>query len=460
MKKNIQKTENDELLKKDEANVSESFLSQEEEKNISKNEKLKTNKKVKPKKQSYDLFEKLRKNLNKQVQATKEITLENKEELKISTQQKLESAKEDVKNRSSRTKIYFYALFLIINLACFSVVLFVYSGSAINLSIALSSGSIPFIVIAFLSFLFGILVESLLFSVILKKSSNRFRFALNFKTVAIGKYYDAITPFKGGGQPFQIYYLNRFGEKGRHAASVPVTKFVVSQFVYLIAIVVLLFNIQKVQLFSSDTFSRIVNIAAYIGLGVQVLWLLTILVLSYSKKIGPAIVIGVLKFLAFFRIIKDYRAAYIKVLKFVKEYQYTMRKCMSDFWQFVYLIFSNAIIMLIKWSVPFFIYCGLCGPDISVYFTFLAYSMLLELALGFWILPGNVIFADISFIAFFRPLFGSNLIFWALLFWRIITYYSYILLGALVKSYDVVKYNWIAKSKLKKSKNNNNQQNE
>lgn len=442
--------------KVEEAIVSEPFLLNEEQ----PQKKLKNNKKVKPKRQSYDLIGKLRKNLDKQVQETKEIVQENKEELKISSEQKLESAKANVQKSSSRTKVYFYALFLIINLVCFSVVLFLYSSSAIDFSIAIKDGSTFWIIFAFLSFLVGILIETLLFSAILKKSSNKFRFALTFKTVAIGKYYDAITPFKGGGQPFQIYYLNRFGEKGKNAASVPVTKFVVNQFVYLIAILVLLFNIQKITPLSSDTFARIVNVAAYVGLGLQVLWLLTILVLSYSKKVGPALVIGVLKFLAFLHIIKDYRLAYIKVLKFVKEYQYTMRKCMSDFWGFLYIVFSNALIMLIKWSVPFFIYCGLCGPDFSMYFTMLAYSMLLELALGFWILPGNVIFADISFIAFFNPIFGRNLIFWALLFWRIITYYGYIFLGAVVKSYDTVKYSWVAAVKAKRAKKNIKEQNE
>lgn len=421
---------------------------------------LKSSKKVKSTKEKLDLIDKIKKNFNQQVKETKEIVQENRKELKTSSVKKLEEAKENVKQSSNKTKIYFYTLFLIINLACFSVILFMLSSSAINFNDAIKAGNLGWIFAAFLSFIVVILIESLMFSVILKKSSNRFRFPLNFKTVAIGRYYDCITPFKGGGQPFQIYYLNRFGEKGKHAASVPISKFVINQFVYLVFIVLLLFNIKNVNLVSSSTFSRIVNVAAYVGLGFQVLWLITILFLSYSKKIGPALVIGVLKILAFFRIVKDYRLTYIKVLKFVKEYQYTMRKCMSNIWLFLYLVVSNALIMLIRWSVPFFLYCGLKGWDGSMYFSMLAYSMLLELALGFWILPGNVIFADVSFLAFFRPVFGDNLIFWALLFWRIITYYAYIFLGAVVKSYDVVKYSWVAGAKAKKLKKNKKLQNE
>lgn len=434
---------------------SKAFLPSDEEKNLNveKTEKIKnTKQKVKPQKDRLDLFDKLKKNFNEQVKETREIVQENKEELRQSTQQKLEEAKENVKQKTNKTKIYFYALFLTINVVCFSVILFMLSSSAMPLSDALRQGHVAWFVSAFLSFILVILIEALMFSVILKKSSNKFKFGLNFKTVAIGRYYDCITPFKGGGQPFQIYYLNKFGEKGKHAASVPVSKFVISQFVYLIFIIILLFNINKVNFVGATTFSSIVNVAAYVGLGFQVLWLITILFLSYSKKVGPAMVIGALKFLAFFRIVKDYRASYIKVLKFVREYQFTMRKCMSNFWRFLFLVVSNALIMLIRWSVPFFLYCGLCMPNLDMYFQMLAYSMLLELAVGFWILPGNVIFADLAFIAFFRPIFGDHLIFWAILFWRIITYYSYILLGAIVKTYDFIKYGLVKKAKEKKQK--------
>ena len=437
---------------------SKAFLPTEEsEKNVEnkkQNQIKNTSKKVKPQKEKLDLFDKLKKNFNEQVKETKEIVQENKEELRQTTQQKLEEAKQHVEKKTNKTKLYFYALFLTINVVCFSVILFMLSSSAMPLGDALKDGHIAWFVSAFLSFVLVILIETLMFSVILKKSSNKFKFGLNFKTVAIGRYYDCITPFKGGGQPFQIYYFNKFGEKGKHAASVPVSKFVISQFVYLVFIILLLFNIRRVNFVGETTFSSIVNVAAYIGLGFQVLWLITILFLSYSKKVGPAMVIGVLKFLAFFRIVKDYRVAYIKVLKFVREYQFTMRKCMSNFWRFLFLVISNALIMIIRWSVPFFLYCGLCTPNLDMYFQMLAYSMLLELALGFWILPGNVIFADLAFIAFFRSIFGDHLIFWAILFWRIITYYSYILLGALVKTYDFIKYGLVKKAKEKKTKNN------
>lgn len=440
---------------------SKAFLPNESgSKEENKTTKLKnTNKKVKAKKEKSDFFGKIKKNFNEQVKETKEIVQENREELRQNPEQRFEEAKRDVKKSTNKTKRYFYALFLIINLVCFSIILFLYSSSAIPLREIIDDDSIVWIIFAFLSFLIAILIEALMFGVILKKSTNRFRFILNFKTVAIGRYYDCITPFKGGGQPFQIYYLSRFGEKGKHAASVPISKFVISQFVYLIFIVILLFNIKRVDFVDETTFAQIVNIAAYVGLGFQVLWLITILVLSYSKKVGPAMVIGVLKALAFFRIIKDYRLAYIKVLKFVREYQYTMRKCMSNFWRFIYLVLSSAIVMLIRWSVPFLLYCAFVTPDLSMYFPMLAYSMLLELALGFWILPGNVIFADISFIAFFSAMFGHNLIFWALLFWRIITYYSYILFGAFVKAYDFLKYGIIERRREKVTKNSTDQQN-
>lgn len=420
-----------------------------EEKSVKKVKKPERKKQTKDK--QVDITKKIKLHIDQTAQEAKEIAKENKDELKTNSARTLEQAKEEVKKGTSKSKVYFYVFCLLINLVCFSLILLLLSSSAINLRIAINNGSLIWFIVALLSIFVVVILDANIVYMLLKGSSKSKRFMLSFKTVAIGRFYDCITPFKTGGQPFQIAYLHKFGERGNSSTSVPITRFVINQFIYLIFITILVFNISKIKMIDGSVFTNIVNIVAYVGLGLQVLWLLTILLLSYSKKIGPVLVIGGLKFLAFFRIIKNYRQAYVRVLKFVKEYQITMKRCLNNIGRFLLTLLYSVLVMIIKWSIPFLLYCAFCGYNSSLFFQMFVYNMLLELAVGFWILPGNIIFADLVFLTMFRPIFGSSLIFWALLFWRLLSYYGYIFIGFIVKFYDYIKYDYVAKKKDKKA---------
>lgn len=422
----------------------------------SKIEKAQTTKKTNaPKaKQNVDIAQKIKLRIDQSAQEAKEIAKENKDELKTNAAKTLEEAKEEVKRGTSRNRVYFYVFCLLLNLVGFSLILLLLSSSAINLTQALKNGSTLWFILAVLSIFAILLLDTGVVYLLLKGTSRSKRFVLSFKTVAIGKYYDCITPLKTGGQPFQIAYLHRFGERGSSSTSVPMTRFVINQFIYILFIVFLVFNVSKIKMIDDSIFTNIINIVAYVGLAIQVLWLLTILLLSYSKRIGPALVIGVLKTLAFFRIVKNYRKAYVKVLKFVKEYQITMKRCLNNTGRFLLTLLYSVSIMVIKWSIPFLLYCAFCGYNSAFFYQCFVYNMLLELAVGFWILPGNVIFADLVFLTLYRPMFGSGLIFWALLFWRLLSYYGYIAIGFIVKFYDFLKYEYIPKHRSKKLSKN------
>jgi uncharacterized membrane protein YbhN (UPF0104 family) len=73
-------------------------------------------------------------------------------------------------------------------------------------------------------------------------------------------------------------------------------------------------------------------------------------------------------------------------------------------------------------------------------------SVVVELTTALPILPGNVIIADLAFLAMFGSKFTSSHIFWALLFWRFFTYYFFLLQGAIVMGTS----KWIAVHKQNK----------
>lgn len=393
------------------------------------------------------LLSRIKKDFNKNFEEAMQIADENKKVIKPTSSLRVKEAKAEVEKKSSRVAIYFYILCMLINLVSFSVFLFLYSGSAVDFKQLFSRGapSVIWFIGGILCFFATCSLEGLIVSLINKKSSSKFSYTLSYKSNAICRYYDSITPLKSGGQPFQINYLYKFGKRAHNASSVPVAKFIFGQITYLIAIVALLFSMNRVAVSIKGGLASFFSVIAYIGLAFQLIWLLIVMILSNSKKVGPSIVVGGLKFLHKLHIVKDYRATFIKVLRFVKDYQNTMRHILSNFFYFVLMIALSALTMLLKWAIPFFMYCTLYGFNFDMLLKIVALVMVCELALGFWILPGNVIFADLAFLALFRPIFGDGYIFWALLYWRVLYYYAYIIQGGIIKIYDDIKYNVLKK---------------
>ena len=62
--------------------------------------------------------------------------------------------------------------------------------------------------------------------------------------------------------------------------------------------------------------------------------------------------------------------------------------------------------------------------------------ILVELATKYIPIPGGSGVAEISFSALFMALFTDGTLFWAMLFWRIMNYFIYLLQGMIVLIYD------------------------
>ena len=77
------------------------------------------------------------------------------------------------------------------------------------------------------------------------------------------------------------------------------------------------------------------------------------------------------------------------------------------------------------------------NPTVS-YFTILILYNACELITMFIPLPGGSGVAELSFTTLFFAMFPETYIFWAMIFFRVFTYYIYIAQGMLVHIYDIV----------------------
>lgn len=265
-------------------------------------------------------------------------------------------------------------------------------------------------------------------------ATHRFRPFLSYKASSLCRYYDAITPMSTGGEPFQIFYMKGRGVRGEVATSVPIVKSLFWQISNtILGIILLIFN-AKAYIGSEP----IVVTIAWISIAFNTLVLSTILFLSVSKKVGPRIVIGILKLLSKMHIIKNYQLTFRKVMRFVINYQNCMRSFASNFFTVVVQLLLAVLELFASNLIPYFIYRTFVPVP-----TFSAIDIVTKIFICNMVsliipIPGGSGTAELSFLAMFSSLFPQGTVVWAMLIWRVLTYYSILLRGITITIYDGV----------------------
>lgn len=349
-----------------------------------------------------------------------------------------EGIQDTVKKQSTKKKKLLNLLFLFINISVVAGILTyqILNENALT-SINEISSMINWGVIVLLVVLFFLItfLESLKFWILIQRTTKKSRFALSYKVYALGRYYDNITPFATGGEPFQVFYLNNRGVPAAEALSIPMARYVFWQLSFSIfSLIVMLFSISVNS--TADAGTTIVTAGSWIGFAINSALLLIVGIISISKKIGTKIVTGILKFLNKIKIVKNYEKQYNKTMKLVNEYQNTMRKYAKEGWAFASMILLTFLNFIIHYSLPFFIYASFFNFNWSIFTTIFVYGLMTDLASGFFPLPGGTGVAELSFTALFGLFFVDGTIFWAMIIWRVLTYYAHIIHGLIVMIYD------------------------
>lgn len=361
----------------------------------------------------------------------------------------LDFAKKQVEHKPKKRKIG-SAILLIFNF-CVIAGIFTYYFATSDLEsfgAFLSSGGFKwrFLILAVVMLLVSILLETIRWSQLIYKCTGKFKPFLALKTHMLGKYYDNITPFAAGGQPFQIFYLNKHGIKGEHATSIPLVKHLINTVAFIATSVVVL----VVNIFLKITTSPLLITVAIISCLINGSLIVIILLFSVSKRVGPSLVIKILKLLNKLKIIKNYKATFFKVSRFVKNYQKSVKKVAKS-WKTLVLQFILAILISASfYAIVYFIYLAFISESTIGLMYVICCMILCDLCGNIMPLPGGSGAIELSFDAVFGTLFVTNpgALPFAMLIWKILTYFTFIFFGGtLVLSSSI-------KSKLKQRKQN------
>ncbi|MGN1201202.1 MAG: YbhN family protein [Candidatus Caccovivens sp.] len=407
---------------------------------MDENEKVELNTQQPDKKQSF--FSRL-KNKRKQKLAMLQNQQLSEEETK-KVEEKIEEANKEVSESSGKKKKIKNILFFIFNIVLVAGILVwnIFSSDEFTPLKLLDINLLyVFIVLLFLAFIMFVDVCSI--QRMIYRKTMRSRWNLSYKSLAILRYYDAVTPLSTGGQAFMVTYLTARDVPGATSLSIPIAKLIFQNISWLLVTFVCL-----IVSFTNGMSTTFVSATSIIGFVLAFLMIAIILFLSFSKKLGRKLVSGGLKLLVKMRILKDYDKHYNKVLSFVEDYQNIMKEYSKSKLDIIYQFVLHISRFIFMYSIPFFIYCAFMGFDGSKFGEFFMYTALIDLASSFIPLPGGTGMNEITFTVLFNRYLGGAT-FWALLLWRFCSYYFYLLQGLGILMYDTIygnrKYRWVKK---------------
>ena len=302
-----------------------------------------------------------------------------------------------------------------------------------------------YILAAFGLFIVMFVMEALKFTVLGKVNGCSLGFRKDMKTALVGKYYECITPFSSGGQPMQIYHLYRQGVSGAKSASITMVKYGVHMLGFtFVAALVMGFGVPMLgSLIDNAATLNTLIICGWIGFGINAfIPVFVTLVVFFPRPVAWLINL-------FIKLLHK-----IKLIKNADKLESRIRQWMDDFSvisQFVYKKpFTFFVLFLlclgeptIELIFPYLVLVAMCGGNVmgmqgaELLFAVMVLAMYATYGATFIPTPGNSGVLEVLFMAAFAAL-TESVVFWFVLMWRFIIYYTWIILGLGMNVTDLI----------------------
>ena len=278
------------------------------------------------------------------------------------------------------------------------------------------------LVTLFLVFLFWLFRSYPIYS-FCKKVKPDFKYLSALQLTLRTQFFNAVTPFATGGQPYQIYYLKTVGIDYVQSTSVVLQNFIV----YQIALVLLgIFALMSNQIFDIFSKNQLLQNLITIGFITNALVIIVMFLVAFSKKINKLIVGLGIKVLTKLKLVKDKENKCANIL-------------LKDKKMFIFNIVCNFIALCSLYLVPLFVLYAMGvfnAFSAGVSIITCAYIMIIG---SFVPIPGATGGLEFGFVQFFSNFITGSKLSAMMLVWRFITYYFGMIVGAIALNIKKVK---------------------
>jgi uncharacterized protein (TIRG00374 family) len=274
------------------------------------------------------------------------------------------------------------------------------------------------------------LLDALQLHYLTAKVYKRYSFLKMLKVGLIGQYYAAITPASMGGQPVQAVYMKRDGIPVGYSSSILAIKFLT----YQVGLCIMYFI--SMALHGSILFKdfNLVFWLSIAGLFINLFVIIVVVFLVIKKQWVVWLSDRIISLLNRFRIVKDVEKASEAVGTTLAEFSQCIDFARKSPEGVTVLLLISIAHFICYFSVSYFIYKGF-GYTQYGYLDILPFQIYLYVSVSLIPTPGGTGVNEAGFPLFMKHFFPGTAI-PAMLCWRLITYYSNILVGGIVVLVD------------------------
>ncbi len=289
------------------------------------------------------------------------------------------------------------------------------------------------------------LIQTLMYYVLIKDITGKKRMKLAYDVAVVGKYYDNATPFAAGGQPMQIVRLVKNGVSVGTSTSIPIIKLILNSSVSVVlTILFFVFGVPKIPMSTplNDMLLTILIILAVIGLIITIIVVVFTFLMGTGGFVTRSFISGILRIGYKLKLVKNYRETFQKVLNQVAEYKVSFKYIWKKKKMLLKMLLLSVFECLTYAIMPYFVVQAFAETITIEPFLFLIICIsqyyVCAMASSFIPLPGGTGLMEISFIFLFGIIVGDNIV-WALLAWRILSYYLILAHGFVHEFVHIIK---------------------
>ena len=264
---------------------------------------------------------------------------------------------------------------------------------------------------------------------IIKANNGKVSYLKCFQINLMILFFHGVTPFAGGGQPMEIYFLHKEGISVTKATNITLQNFIVYQIALILTGLFALIYNRIFNVFPND---NLIKYLVVLGFLINTLVLVVTFILSFGKKINKFIIEKGIHFLTKIKIIKDEQKVQDKCQKYLQSFHDNAMELKKNKKIVAFTVLINILGLMTLYSMPYPILRGMnVNINILKVVTAIAYVMIIG---SFVPIPGGTGGIEYSFIFFFQYLISGSILHAAMLVWRLISYYLGMIFGAIALS--------------------------
>lgn len=297
-----------------------------------------------------------------------------------------------------------------------------------NIVNQITSINVWLLIVAFLMVITYWLLRSKAVSIFTKKFSPKTTYWSSLQMMVRTQFFNAVTPFATGGQPYQVYHLIKDGVNGTISTSIIIQNFIVYQIaMVLLGIIAVVCN-QVFGVFASDSLLRYLVTLGFI---INTAVIVVLFIVAFSTKMNKKLVHLGIKVLTKLKLVKDKEKKLKEWDEYINNFHESANILLENKGHFILTILCNFVALCCLYSIPYVLLCA-TGDFTSFNLPLAIMTSAYVMIIGSFVpIPGGSGGLEYGFVAFYGTFITGPKLMAIMLLWRFVTYYFGMIVGAI-----------------------------